>query len=159
MIVVSDTSAITNLLKIDLLLILNQVYGRITIPKKVYVELCEIEEQKQIIDSLEWIEIRSTSDFKLVEKLALDLDAGESEAIALAIELKADFLIIDELIGRKIAESFGIKIVGLLGTLLRAKEKGFINSVSQTLHSLSKNTGFHISPKLRRYVLDLAGEA
>ena len=53
MIVVSDTSAITNLLKIDLLLILNQVYGRITIPKKVYVELCEIEEQKHIIDSLE----------------------------------------------------------------------------------------------------------
>jgi predicted nucleic acid-binding protein len=87
------------LLKIDLLLILNQVYGSITIPKKVYVELCEIEEQKHIIDSLEWIEIRSTSDLKLVEKLALDLDAGESEAIALAIELKADFLIIDELIG------------------------------------------------------------
>jgi predicted nucleic acid-binding protein len=120
--------------------------------------LCEIEEQKHIIDSLEWIEIRSTSDLKLVEKLALDLDAGESEAIALAIELKADFLIIDELIGRKIAESFGIKIVGLLGTLLRAKEKGFINSVSQTLDSLSENAGFHISPKLRRYVLDLAGE-
>ncbi len=84
MIVVSDTSAISNLLQVDLLHILNLVYGKIIIPKVVYVELCEIKTQKQIIDSLKWIEVESATDFEFIKKLESDLDAGESEAIALA---------------------------------------------------------------------------
>jgi uncharacterized protein len=159
MIVVSDTSAISNLLQIDLLHILNLVYGKIIIPKTVYEELCEIENQKQIIDALKWIEVESAADFEFIKKLESDLDAGESEAIALAIQFKADFLIIDELIGRKIAESLGIKIVGLLGTLLKAKEKGFISSVAPILENLSTNAGFHINPQLKNYILRLADEA
>ncbi len=159
MIVVSDTSAISNLMQVDFLHILNLVYGKIIIPKAVYDELCEIETQKQIIDSLKWIEIESASDIGLIKKLEFDLDAGESEAIALAIEFKADFLVIDELMGRKIAESLGIKIVGLLGTLLKAKEKGFVTTISPILESLSTKAGFHINPQLKKYVLQLANEA
>jgi uncharacterized protein len=159
MIVVSDTSAISNLLQVDLLHILNLVYGNIIIPKAVYDELCEMEAQKQVIDSLKWIEMESASDFELIKKLESDLDAGESEAIALAIEFNADFLVIDELKGRKIAESLGIKIVGLLGTLLKAKEKGFITTISPILESLSTKAGFHINPQLKNYVLQLANEA
>jgi uncharacterized protein len=159
MIVVSDTSAISNLLQVDLLHLLNLVYGKIIIPKAVYKELCEIDSQKQFIDSLNWIEIESPSDFELIKKLEADLDSGESEAIALAIEFKADFLIIDERIGRKIAESLGIKIVGLLGTLLKAKENGFIKTISPVLEDLSQNAGFHINPQLRNYILQLANEA
>lgn len=109
MIVVSDTSAVSNLLQVDLLHILNLVYGKVIVPQAVYEELCEIEDQKKAIDSLKWIEIESASNFELIKRLESDLDAGESEAIALAIEFKADFLIIDELIGRRIAESFRSK--------------------------------------------------
>jgi uncharacterized protein len=124
MIIVSDTSAISNLLQVDLLHILNLVYGKIIIPKAVYDELCEIETQKQVIDSLKWIEIESASDIELIKKLESDLDAGESEAIALAIEFKADFLVIDELMGRKIAESLGIKNCWLTWYFTESQGKG-----------------------------------
>jgi uncharacterized protein len=158
MIVVSDTSAISNLLQVDLLHILNLVYGKIIIPQAVYEELCEIESQKQIVDSLKWIEVGFPSDIEFIKKLESDLDVGESEAIALAIELKADFLVIDELIGRKIAESLGIRIVGLLGTLLKAKENGYIEAVSPILENLYTKAGFHINPQLKNYILQLAKE-
>jgi len=158
MIVVSDTSAISNLLQIDSIHILHSVYGKIIIPTLVYGELCDVEGQKKAIDSLSWIEVARPKDVELVTKLESSLDRGESEAIALAIELKSDFLIIDELSGREIAESLGIKIVGLIGTLLKAKEKGIIQSISPVLDRLSLEAGFHISPTLRKYVLELANE-
>lgn len=159
MIVVSDTSAITNLIQVDLLHLLNLVYGKIIIPRTVYTELCEIESQQKTIDSVGWIEVVLATDSELIKKLEFDLDTGESEAIALAIQCKADFLIIDELIGRRIASSFGIKVVGLVGTLLKAKENGFIPTVSPVLERLNVEAGFRISPELKNYVLRLANEA
>jgi uncharacterized protein len=76
----------------------------------------------------------------------------------LAIELNADFLIIDELKGRKIAENHGIKIVGLLGSLLKAKEKGHIQTVAPILEKLTNQAGFHINPQLKIHILKLANE-
>ena len=126
MLVVSDTSPITNLIQIDLLNILKEIYGQIIIPQTVYEELCEIESQKQILDEQSWIHILAARNTSLVSSLETELDSGESESIALSLELQADFLIIDEIKGRQKAESMGIKIVGLLGTLLKAKDLGLI---------------------------------
>jgi uncharacterized protein len=158
MLVVSDTSAITNLIQIGLLDILRQVYGGILIPIAVYEELCEIEHQKESIDENSWIEIKSPQNSQLISSLTEVLDLGESESIALAVEIKADFLIIDEAKGRLKAQELGLSVVGILGTLLKAKELGYIDDIKSKLLSLKETAGFHISPKLFYHILHLANE-
>jgi uncharacterized protein len=158
MLVVSDTSAISNLIQVELLDILHQLFGQIIISNAVYEELSEIDSQKLYIDKLSWIHIETVKNQDFVHELENDLDKGESESIALAIELNADFLIIDELKGRKIAENLGIKIVGLLGSLLKAKEKGYLQTIAPILEKLSTQAGFNINPQLKAHILKLANE-
>jgi uncharacterized protein len=158
MLVVSDTSPITNLIQINLLNILKDIYGQIVIPQTVYDELCEIESQKKIIDEQSWIHILSAQNTSLVSSLETELDSGESESIALSIEIHADYLIIDEIKGRQKAESMGIRIVGLLGTLLKAKDLRLIPLIRPVVERLIHEIGFHINPQLKAHILAIAGE-
>ena len=158
MIVVSDTTTITNLLKIKLLLLIKGLYGQILIPQAVYDELAVLSSQKRIIDSNDWMKVVQLKRFDLYDKLREILDKGESEAIALAIELNSDFLIIDEAKGRKVAKSYGIKIIGLLGILILAKEEGLIPAVKPYLAELRHKIGFRVSEKLYETILKQAGE-
>jgi hypothetical protein len=66
--------------------------------------------------------------------------------------MKVDYLIIDEKVGRKLAESYGIKIIGILGILVQAKKKGVINQVKPYIDNLQR-IGFWINPKLVKRVL------
>lgn len=157
MIVVSDTSPITNLIQIGCLNMLNVVFGKIIIPQTVYNELCELADQKKILDDQDWISVIAAENRSVITQLEANLDKGEAEAIALAIELQSDFLIIDEIKGRTIAENMGIKIVGLLGTLLKAKELGHLSELKPKLEQLVK-LGFRINPRLYEHVLKMAGE-
>ena len=158
MLIVSDTSPITNLIQINLLDILKDVYQQIIIPQSVYEELCEITSQKQLLDQQDWIYVISAENTALVTSLETELDTGESESIVLALELQVDFLIIDEVKGRLKAESMGIKIVGLLGTLLKAKNLGLIPTIAPVLEKLIIEAGFHINPQLKTHILKLAHE-
>lgn len=119
MIVVSDTSPITSLAAISQLNLLQQLYGNVIIPEAVDRELTgsstpvpgTIE-----VQTFNWIQTRVVSDRTLVTRLQQQqLDEGESEAIALAIELKAELLLIDERRGRTEANNLGIRITGVLG--------------------------------------------
>jgi predicted nucleic acid-binding protein len=157
MIVISDTSPITNLIQIDCLDLLNAVFGKIIIPQTVYNELCELPDQKEILDNQDWISVVAAENRSAITQLETQLDKGEAEAIALAMELRPDFLIIDEIKGRTIAEGFGIKIVGLLGTLLKAKQLGHIAELKPKLEELIR-LGFRVNPKLYDHILKLAGE-
>ncbi len=76
-----------------------------------------------------------------------ELDLGEAESIALAIEHKAQYLIIDEYRGRLIAEQYGVKIVGVLGILIQAKQDGLIDSVKDEVQSL-RQVGFRLNQRL-----------
>lgn len=158
MIVVSDTSPVTNLFKINQLEILQKVFGIVILPTAVYDELCHLPEQKVWIDQQTWMFVQNPKDTQLVHKLEDDLDEGEAEAIALALELKADYLIIDELKGREKAEEMGLKIVGLLGTLILAKNKGVISAVRPLVDELLEKAKFKIHPALFQKVMRLAGE-
>lgn len=118
MLVVSDTSPITNLIQIGQLNLLRQLFHQVVIPQMVYNELCEIPYQKKELTQQPWIIIQAAKNKDAVKALTTELDPGEAEAIVLALELKADYLVIDEWKGRNKAESLGLRIVGLLGTLL-----------------------------------------
>ena len=158
MVVISDTTAITNLIKIDLLFVLPRLYGEVIIPKAVYDELSAHSNQKDIVDNSSWIRIIHIPASDKLKELSKRIDRGEAEAIVLAIELSSDYLIIDELQGRRIAKSYHIEIIGLLGILLLSKEEGLIESVSQYLQTLKNKIGFRISDKLYDFILKKANE-
>lgn len=101
MIIVSNTSPISNLAAIGQLTLLQQLYGNLFIPPKVYQEIlaCGSTDPGTLaLQTVDWIQVISVTNFDLVDTLQKILDPGEAEAIALAVELNADRLIIDELV-------------------------------------------------------------
>lgn len=157
MIVVSDTSPLSYLHRIERLSILKSLYGAVVIPPAVRQE---IQAAGRLHEQLDWsfIRIIAPVDTKEVDELREHLDRGESEAIVVARELKADLLLIDERSGREIAKAMGVPRIGLLGVLLEAKSRGLIRSVAQELGRLEAATNFRLHPTVRAEVLRLANE-
>ncbi len=91
MIVVSDRSPITNLLRIGRIGLLRELYETVIIPETVHREITFIDGQKIQIAALDWIRMIRITDFELFEELRGSLDRGEAEALTLARELNADF--------------------------------------------------------------------
>lgn len=77
----------------------------------------------------EWIEVKTPADWTIVSQLSKSLDNGESEAIALALELKAEYLLINERKGWNIAKSMGVNAIGLISVLISTKSEGIIKEV------------------------------
>ncbi|KGE88536.1 MAG: DUF3368 domain-containing protein [Phaeodactylibacter xiamenensis] len=158
MVVISDTTTITNLIQINLLDILPKLYNEVIIPLAVHKELLRFEEQKTIINSSNWLKPLEVENNPYLGSLLESIDKGEAEAIALAIKLQPDFLIIDERAGRKIAKEYGIPIIGLLGILMLAKQQGLIENVKTPLDSLKDEVGFRVSKSLYEFVLSEVNE-
>jgi predicted nucleic acid-binding protein len=144
------------------LFIIREVYGRITIPNTVANEVAKVGTvypQAGLIPSQDWITICPVTNLRKVQQLqGQKLDRGEAEAIALALELGAELLIIDEQLGRKIALNEGLNITGLLGVLLEAKSKGLIFEIKPIMDDLMGQAKFRIASSLYLEVLGLAGE-
>jgi hypothetical protein len=152
MIIVSDTSSISNLLQIGLIDVLQILYGEITITPAVSKELDRVSTHSNSLAQIDWIKVKLPRNRELVAKLLEELDLGEAESIALAVEEKAEYLIIDEYAGRKIADAMGVKIVGILGVLIQAKSKGIIPSVKYPIEKLVE-IGFRLNEQLIESVL------
>lgn len=149
--VVSNTSPLSNLTVIGEIKLLQQIYPKILIPPAVSVELMHFPEIQPAISTLieiGWIEIHPSNNLQLIQNLNQVLDPGEAAAIALSIELNADRLLIDERLGRKIAIQYGLKIRGLLGIIVYAKQQGFIPAVKPLLDRLINEAGFRVSQPL-----------
>lgn len=161
MIIVSNTSPISSLAKIDQLSLLEDIYVRIIIPEAVYNELTNIRAGEKVNNALKnanWIEIRSVINKQLVRKLELNLDQGEAEAIILAVKLNANQLLIDERLGRREAVKLGLSLTGILGMLLIAKKRGLISNVKSVMDDLISQTTFRVGDKLYDRILKEANE-
>lgn len=90
---------------------------------------------------------------QLVQALQQELDHGESEAIALAVEENADLLLMDERIGRESARHLGLRHTGLIGILIEAKSKRAISGIRPLLDALRDIAGFRLSEELYEWVL------
>ena len=161
MIVASNTSPIVNLAVIGWLELLQKLYGKVFIPQSVEHEIAVIgagQPGAMEIQTLEWVESREVMDRVLVTVLQAELDAGEAEAIALAIQLEADLLLMDERRGREVSYRFGLQFIGLLGVLVEAKHKSYIPKVKPLLDDLIAKAGFWVEHRLYDQVLRSVGE-
>ncbi len=146
MIIISDTTPIISLIKINRIDLLEQLFQEVFIPEAVYNELTTnsiFANETEIVKNCTFIKTMSVQNHKSVTLLQAvsGLDDGESEAIILADELKPSALIIDERKGRKVAQQLGLNITGTIGILLQAYSEGKItkDEVKLYLDNLKKN--------------------
>jgi predicted nucleic acid-binding protein len=160
-IVVADTSVFLNLACVGEVQLLRDLFATVYAPPEVRREFERAAQRLPRFTGLifpDWVLIRS-SQVPLPPSLAAEaLDPGESEAIRLAAEIRADAVLIDEEAGRRAAESLGLATFGLLGVLLRAKQARCLPAIAPVLDALAVRARFHLSSELRQMVLRHAGE-
>ena len=161
MIVVSDTTPLISLLKIDRLDLLERLFGRVMIPLAVYKELTadkRYEAEAEQLESKPFISVEPVNNEESVSilKRATGLDQGESEAIVLADEAKADLLLMDEAKGRSVSAEMGFKIMGTIGILIAAFEEKELDAdeVKSCITGLQR-TGLHIGQRHYQMILDI----
>lgn len=162
MIVVSDTTPLISLLKINRLNLLEKLYGSVLIPKAVFSELTSNEiydAEADMISRSNFIECREVSNSQALKILqaVTTLDLGESEAIILAQELNADVLLMDESKERKLARQLNIPLSGALGVLIDSFDAGLLTKieVSECLYILQqagRRISGHLINKVRDYI-------
>lgn len=161
MIVVSNTSPIFYLSTIGQLDLLRQLYGEIIIPNAVFNELTNVgntDASAAIVPTISWIQAQPVSDQAFINTLRVELDPGEAEAIALAVELNANRLLIDERLGRAAAMRSALQVTGVLGILIAAKRRKLIQEVKPLLDALIEQVGFWVDERLYAEVLQTVGE-
>lgn len=160
---VSNTSPVFNLACIGRLELLRQQFGEVWIPSSVAAELADIPDAgiRRTVEQAQaagWLLVRATTEADLVKLLTVDLHSGEAEAIALALEAHADWLLIDEKEGRTMARRLGLRISGVLGVLLHAKKAGQIAEIKRELRALRDEARFFVSRQLEAEILARARE-
>lgn len=155
--IVSNTTPIISLLKINRQNILREIFKKIIIPQGVYDEIVAKSEFTKEMDSfheckfIEIIAVKNEFAVRLLQK-QVGLDRGESEAIVLAEDLKSKYLLIDERKGRKVAIDSDLNVIGTLGVLVQAKKLGLEKLIKPLLDELINNN-IRISNKLYEEVL------
>ncbi|WP_407483594.1 DUF3368 domain-containing protein [Elizabethkingia meningoseptica] len=147
--IISDTSCLIILSKIGELDLLKKVYKNIVTTTDIASEFGE--------KLPEWIGILKVTDLHKQQILELQLDKGESSAIALAIEIPNSTVILDDFKARRIATQLGINFTGTIGIIVKAKLNGVIPSIKPFLEKIEK-TNFRISNELKTIALKEANE-
>lgn len=161
MIVVSNTSPLTNLAAIGQFDLLQQQYEKVHIADGVWMELNfggRPWPGSEEVAQAGWIERHTVRNQELVTALRRDLDRGEAETIALALQLESDLVLIDEQQGRHTAARHGLRTLGVVGILLEAKAAGQIELIRPQLDSLRHQAGFFLSENFYQEALILAEE-
>lgn len=148
-IIISDTSCLIILSKIKEPDLLQKVYGQITTTSEVADEYGE--------PLPDWITISKLKDKSKQQLIELQIDKGESSAMALAMEMNESTIILDDYKARKVAERLGLSYTGTIGIIIKAKLKGIIPSIKPILNKI-KQTDFHISKELEFIALKEAKE-
>ncbi|MBE0542587.1 MAG: DUF3368 domain-containing protein [Verrucomicrobia bacterium] len=151
--VVSDTTAITTLLKAEQARLLEKLFERVFVPQAVWDELKEFH-----TDLPTFVELRPVRDATERLKGTELLGRGEAEALLLAKELNARLLLTDDRKARLAARRLRIPCSGLVGMIVQAKQLGKIDSAREMLNLLETKGGLYLSDAVVAEALRLAGE-
>lgn len=163
MIVISDTTPVISLLKADRLELLRELYGTVLMPEAVYKELTENPvyiKEAEIIKKTHFLSVarvENTTSVNILRAIT-GLDAGESEALILYGEQKADLLLMDERKGRSVAKQLNIMFMGTVGILMLAFDKNLLQAeeVNLCLDSMITN-GIRLDKKICNMVMSHVG--
>lgn len=159
MIVVSDTSPLCYLILIEQIELLPRLYGSVVIPTAVHQELLAVGAPAKVKAWMgeipDWLKIQALTMPSAVELGTLD--RGEHEAIALAEQLGAELILLDEQAGRAAAQARGLAFIGILGILGTAANQGWIDF--ETVLNQLLETNFWVSPKLVERLLERYGRS
>lgn len=148
-VIISDTSCFIILTNIGELDLLQKLYGQV---------ITTIDIATEYGDTLpEWIKVVKVTDPYRQRLLEIQIDKGESSAIALALETPGSTIILDDYKARKIAEQLNLQYTGTIGVIIKAKLKGIIPSIKPLLNKI-KQTDFRISLELELQALKAANE-
>lgn len=161
MTIVSDTTPLISLIKINRLDLLEKLFHEVLIPEAVYRELTtnqsfalEAEEVKKA-PFLKVSPVQNKQSIQILQAVS-GLDDGESEAIVLAGEKLSDVLIIDERRGRKVVQQLGISITGTVGILVQANDEGMISKAdAKSCFDFLKQSNIRLSENLIQSALDM----
>ncbi len=161
LVIVSNTSPLTNLSAIGQFDLLHKLFDELHIPHAVIAELSFDGKSWPGADDVArspWIKTHAVLDRHTVDALRLDLDLGEAETITLALQLNADLILLDEQAGRRAAEHLGLAVMGVVGLLVRAKQLNLIAALRPLLEALQHHAGFYLSQSVVTHALQLVGE-
>ena len=147
---ISDSSPLIALNYIHRLELLRDLFSQVIVPSAVQSEIKSFRLP-------EWLQVLEIPPDAMVDVSIEGLGAGEIEAIGLARHLSPDRLLIDDGLGRRLAKQLGLKIVGVIGLLAMAKDKGLIAAVRPEIDSLVAH-GFRMSRSLYRHLLVACNE-
>jgi hypothetical protein len=150
-VVVADASPLIAFQQIGQLQLLRTMFEVLTVPPAVAREILPS------VPLAPWIVERRLTQPIAPLVLRASLGAGESEALSLAVEIRADLLFVDERAGRRVAAALGLRVVGTLGVLLAAKRTGHITEVRPLVDELLRQ-GFWVAPRLVKQALLAAEE-
>jgi uncharacterized protein len=162
MLAVSNTSPLSNLAIIGRLEFLQRRYGFVRIPPAVAEELAALThlagaQRIQAALAERWLVVERLQETSLPQ-LTFALDPGETSAIALALQLKADVLLLDEKRGRIAARHCGLAVAGVLGELLHARHAGWIPNVRDEIQRLRLEARFFVDAGVEQFILSQVGE-
>jgi predicted nucleic acid-binding protein len=162
-VVVSNTSPLVNLAAIGQADLLGVLYGEIIVPPAVQKEFATLRQREPrfasaVLPACVRVQPLSVSAALHGATLALLLDDGEAETLALAIDLRADLVLVDERAGNRIAHRLNLRPQGLIGVLIEGKATGHLPAVAPLLDRLEHEARFWLSPGIRAKALQAAGE-
>lgn len=145
--VVSDASPLIHLAAINRLELVPNLVESVVLPPAVFEEITVQGRGKpgaKEIAEAAWVNVFACQNTNLLARFMAELDAGEAEALTLAVELKADAVLMDERLGRSVASRENIRTIGLLGLLIEAETGGLIQLVTPEMDAL-RRSGFYIA--------------
>jgi hypothetical protein len=162
--IVADSSGIIHLAAIGRLDLLRQMYGSVVLPPSVWDEVVvqgrgrpgEQELRKAAMAG--WTTVVSPVSGVAFPTPSPSLHPGETEAIRLAVEIPGSLLLMDEAAGRYVAASLGVRVIGIVGILVRAKQVGLLAELKPVLEELQNPGGFRLTKSLVEHALGLVGE-
>jgi len=162
MTVVADASILISLSSIGQLTLLHERFPEgVLIPPAVWREVVEEGRERpggRDVAEADWVIVQNVTALEIVQLLRGELDEGETEAIALAHQVGARIVLLDERNGRRAAKQLDLKVLGTIGVLIWARRSGRVKSLRDALDALQAQAHFRLSQRLYERALSEVGE-